>query len=76
MFIGTAIHEAVADRLNATFGKNVFEYHRVGPDFSYVDAAGNTQYVELTTPGQVARHKARPNPDYASAAYATYDMPK
>ncbi|WP_205649197.1 hypothetical protein, partial [Schaalia canis] len=76
MFIGTAIHETVAKRLEREFGRDVFKYNRVGPDFSYVDAAGNTKYVELTTPGQVASHKRRPDPRYASADYATYDMPQ
>lgn len=76
MFIGTAIHETVAKRLEREFGRDVFKYNRVGPDFSYVDAAGNTKYVELTTPCQVASHKRRPDPRYASADYATYDMPQ
>jgi hypothetical protein len=43
----------------------------VGPDYD-VKTGGK---VELTTPGEVAKHKAKKG-EYSTCEYATYDRPK
>ncbi|GAA1767545.1 hypothetical protein [Luedemannella helvata] len=80
---GHVVHQAVADRLAEKYkikiGKNLvprFIYIRsIGPD--YWDLLKEV-YVELTTPGQVAGHKAKKDkgPRYGTCRYATYNLPK
>jgi hypothetical protein len=50
MYLGTAIHRAVAADLEALG----FVYNTIGPDFAIGDLL-----IELTTPGAVAAHLAR-----------------
>jgi RHS repeat-associated protein len=69
-FLGTAVHNATNTALqNAYPGR--FIYNTVGPDF--LDTTTG-QFVDLTTPGQVAAHVAK-GEAYAAAKYATYVVP-
>jgi hypothetical protein len=72
-FLGTAVHRATNAALRQTFGRNRFRYNASrGPDF-YDAEAGN--FIELTTPRQVAAHRARGGA-YTNADYATYTLPE
>jgi len=68
-FLGTAVHNATAQMLETVF-PNQFLYNTVGPDFTYILTG---EQIELTTPGQVAAHLARPG--YSGASMATYTLP-
>ena len=68
--MGQAVHTATAADLNVQFPGR-FEYSRIGPDFLHLPTG---QLIELTTPGQVASHVAKGG-EYATASYATYNLP-
>jgi hypothetical protein len=69
-FLGTAVHNATnASLQNAYPGR--FIYNTIGPDF--LDTTTG-QFVDLTTPGQVAAHVAKGGA-YSAAKYATYVLP-
>jgi RHS repeat-associated protein len=70
-FMGTAVHDATFKSVATEFPGR-FTYNRVGPDFF---DTWTGQYIELTTPGQVASHIARGGA-YTTARYATYVFPK
>jgi len=71
-FLGTAVHErTAAELLGESYGGR-FTYNRVGPDF--LDKTTG-RYIELTTPGQVARHAAKGGL-YNNAEYSTYVLPR
>ena len=65
-FLGQAVHNATADSLQQIYG-NRFIYSRIGPDFLDTHTG---ELIELTTPGEVSAHMARPG--YRSVNYATY----
>ena len=68
---GTAVHRATANALENLY-PGVYKYNTIGPDFLNTTTG---QYIELTTPGQVAAHAAKGGA-YTNAAYATYVIPK
>ncbi|MEX2134286.1 MAG: hypothetical protein WEB67_09110, partial [Acidimicrobiia bacterium] len=69
-FLGTGVHRATAANLEANYPGRFIGPRRIGGDF--VDTSTG-EIVELTTPGQVATHMAKPGyPDYT---YATYQLP-
>jgi hypothetical protein len=62
------VHEATAAALDDKYGRR-FQYFRRGPDF--VDTVSGA-IIELTTPGQLARHASR----YGDLVkYVTYVLP-
>lgn len=69
-FLGQAVHRATRDALDEAFPGR-FIYRMRGVDF--VDT-WTEEMIELTTPGQVASHMARPG--YRGASYATYRLPE
>jgi hypothetical protein len=69
-FLGTAVHKATAETLEMAYPER-FIYNRVGPDF--IDTVTG-KGIELTTPGQVGAHMAKPA--YGGVTFATYTLPK
>ena len=69
-FLGTAVHESTAASLRDLYPGR-FLYNRVGPDF--IDTATG-EMLDLTTPGQVGAHMAKPG--YRWVTYPTYTLPK
>jgi hypothetical protein len=69
-FVGTAVHESTAASLGELYPGR-FLYNRVGPDF--IDTTTG-EVLELTTPGQVGAHMAKPG--YRWVTYSTYSLPK
>jgi hypothetical protein len=69
-FLGTAVHESTAASLQELYPGR-FLYNRVGPDF-WDTTTG--EILELTTPGQVGAHMAKPG--YRWVTYSTYSLPK
>jgi hypothetical protein len=69
-FLGTAVHESTADALRGLYPGR-FQYNRVGPDFWDLTTG---EELELTTPGQVGAHMAKPG--YGAVTYSTYTLPK
>jgi hypothetical protein len=67
-FLGSAVHEATAATLRQLYPGR-FLYNRVGPDF--IDTMTG-EVLELTTPGQVRAHMAKPG---YRVTYSTYDLP-
>jgi RHS repeat-associated protein len=67
-FLGTAVHNAVAQEL----GETAVYFSSSGPDFRYF-AEDPEAIVELTTPGQVAAHVARGGL-YEDAEIVTYTL--
>ncbi|RSM61981.1 hypothetical protein DMB66_23245 [Actinoplanes sp. ATCC 53533] len=69
---GSEVHKEVAIRLGQRY-PDLFDgtMNGVGPDYS-VKTGGK---VELTTPGEVRKHKAKKG-EYSTCEYATYDWPK
>ncbi len=68
-FLGQVVHRETALSLSDQF-QGRFEYFRRGPDF--LDNLTG-QRIELTTPGQIGAHMARPG--YQDAEYAIYNLP-
>jgi hypothetical protein len=68
-FLGTAVHESTADSLGELYPGR-FLYNRVGPDFTDTVTG---EVLELTTPGQVGAHMAKPG--YESVTYSIYSLP-
>jgi RHS repeat-associated protein len=69
--LGTAVHNATDTALFNQYGGG-FQYNAVGPDFLDTQTG---EFIELTTPGQVARHWAKGGA-YNNAEYATYVLPR
>lgn len=69
-FLGQAVHRATYESLQEQF-PGQFKYSTIGPDF--LDLLSGER-IELTTPGQVGAHMARPG--YENASYSTYLLPK
>jgi hypothetical protein len=68
-FLGQGVHRATRDALDEAFPGR-FIYRTRGIDFVDTWTGG---MIELTTPGQVASHMARPG--YRGASYAPYWLP-
>jgi hypothetical protein len=68
-FLGTAVHDATADVLGSAYPGR-FVYSTIGPDFTDMTTG---ELIELTTPGQVASHLARPG--YNGVTISTYTLP-
>jgi len=66
---GSEVHKLVAAKLRDRYGDR-FRYRTKGVDF--LDTLTG-KLIELTTPGQVAGHKRRPDSDYDTCDYATYN---
>ena len=69
-FPGTAVHESTADALRELYPGR-FQYNRIGPDFWDLTTG---EELELTTPGQIGAHMAKPG--YGAVTYSTYTLPK
>jgi hypothetical protein len=69
VFAGQAIHRGTFQALESQFPKR-FQYFTKGPDF--LDKSTG-ELIELTTPGQVGAHMARPG--YGAMTYSTYTLP-
>jgi hypothetical protein len=69
-FLGTAVHKATAAMLEKIFPGR-FRYNNIGPDF-FDTLTG--KFIELTTPGQIARHIAKGGL-YDLSEYAKYILP-
>lgn len=72
MFTGTAVHNKADDLLRELHGDRFIYSSNNGPDF--LDTTTG-KHIEVTTPGQVSRHKAK-GPEYENAEYVTYDLPR
>jgi len=68
-FLGTAVHRATVETLEMAYPER-FIYNRVGPDF--IDTVTG-EVIELTTPGQVGAHMAKPL--YSGVTFSTYTLP-
>jgi RHS repeat-associated protein len=69
-FQGQAVHRATAQAVEKQYPGR-FRYSTRGPDF-FDTPTGDL--IELTTPGQLPSHAARPG--YEAASYATYVLPR
>jgi hypothetical protein len=65
-FVGTVVHQLTHKILRVEFPGR-FVYNRIGPDL--LDTMTG-ELIELTTPGQLGRHMARPG--YGGASFVTY----
>jgi len=70
MFAGQAVHRGTSASLRKLY-EDRFLYSTKGPDF--LDTLTGEQ-IELTTPGQVGAHMARPG--YGEMTYSIYTLPK
>lgn len=67
--LGQAVHRSTADALDEAYPGR-FLYSTRGPDFVDTETG---EMLELTTPGQVGSHLARPG--YGGVTMCTYTLP-